>query len=69
MRAIYGMLEAALLWYKKFQGELEQKGLKFNLYDPCMCCQAYGERIAAYASFSCGWFEIHPQRLKSERPI
>jgi hypothetical protein len=24
MRAIYGMLEAALLWYKKFQGELEE---------------------------------------------
>jgi hypothetical protein len=36
MRAIYGMLEAALLWYKKFQGELEQEGLKFNPYDPCV---------------------------------
>jgi hypothetical protein len=36
MRAIYGMLEAAILWYKKFQGELEQKGFKFNPYDPCV---------------------------------
>jgi hypothetical protein len=36
MRAIYGMLEAAILWYKKFQGELEEKGLKFNPYDPCV---------------------------------
>jgi hypothetical protein len=25
MRAIYGMSEAAMLWYKKFRGELEQK--------------------------------------------
>jgi hypothetical protein len=36
MRAIYGMLEAAILWYKKFQGELKQKGFKFNPYDPCV---------------------------------
>jgi hypothetical protein len=36
MRAIYGMLEAAILWYKKIQGELEQKGFKFNPYDPCV---------------------------------
>ncbi len=36
MRAIYGMLEAAILWYKKFRGELEQKGFKFNPYDPCV---------------------------------
>jgi hypothetical protein len=36
MRAIYGILEAAILWYKKFRGELEQKGFKFNPYDPCV---------------------------------
>jgi hypothetical protein len=36
MRAIYGMLEAAILWYKKFRGELKQKGFKFNPYDPCV---------------------------------
>jgi hypothetical protein len=36
MRAIYGMLEAALLWYKKFQKELEQEGFKFNPHDPCV---------------------------------
>jgi hypothetical protein len=35
MRAIYGMLEAVILWYKKFRGELEQKGFKFNPYDSC----------------------------------
>ena len=36
LRAIYGMLEAALLWYKKFRLELEQEGFKFNPYDPCV---------------------------------
>jgi hypothetical protein len=36
MRAIHGILEAAILWYKKFRGELEQKGFKFNPYDPCV---------------------------------
>jgi hypothetical protein len=36
MRASYGMLEADILWYKKFRGELEQKGFKFNPYDPCV---------------------------------
>jgi hypothetical protein len=36
LRAIYGMLEAALLWYKKFQRELEQEGFVFNPYDPCV---------------------------------
>jgi hypothetical protein len=36
MRAIYGMLEAALLWYKKFRGQLEQKGFKFSPYDLCV---------------------------------
>ena len=36
LRAIYGMLEAALLWYKKFRKELEGQGFKFNPYDPCV---------------------------------
>ena len=36
LRAIYGMLEAALLWYKKFRNELEGVGFKFNPYDPCV---------------------------------
>jgi hypothetical protein len=68
MRAIYGMLEAAILWYKKFWGELKQK--RIQVQSLCfMCCEPYGKRIAAYASFPCGRFEIQPQRLKSQRPI
>jgi hypothetical protein len=34
--AIYGMLVASLLWYKKFHGDLERIGFHFNDYDPCV---------------------------------
>ena len=34
--AIYGMLQVALLWYKKFRKDLEAQGFKFNPYDPCV---------------------------------
>jgi hypothetical protein len=36
LKAIYGMLEAALLWYKTFRKDLEDNGFIFNLYDPCV---------------------------------
>jgi hypothetical protein len=36
LKAIYGMLKAALLWYKTFRKDLEDIGFIFNPYDPCM---------------------------------
>jgi hypothetical protein len=36
IRALYRMLEVALLWYKKFRKELEAIGFKFNPYNPCV---------------------------------
>ena len=36
LRALYGMLIAALLWYKKFRSELESIGFVFNDYDACV---------------------------------
>jgi hypothetical protein len=36
LHAIYGMLVASLLWYKKFHSDLEQIGFHFNDYDPCV---------------------------------
>ena len=36
LRAIYGMLEAALTWYKKFKKDLESIGFIFNPYDVCV---------------------------------
>ena len=37
LMAIYGMLIAALLWYKKFRSDLEEVKFVFNPYDPCIC--------------------------------
>ena len=39
MRAIYGMLQLALLWYKKFRKDLEAQGFKFNPCDPYVANQ------------------------------
>jgi hypothetical protein len=37
LKAIYGMLEAALLWYNKtFRKDLEGIGFAFNPYNPCV---------------------------------
>jgi len=36
LRALYGMLSAALRWYQKFRKDLEGIGFKFNPYDPCV---------------------------------
>jgi Reverse transcriptase (RNA-dependent DNA polymerase) len=36
LQALYGMLIAALLWYKHLRGDLEKIGFKFNPYDPCV---------------------------------
>ena len=36
LRAIYGMIEASLLWYRKFRTDLEKIGFEFNVYDPCV---------------------------------
>jgi hypothetical protein len=36
LKAIYGMLEAALLWYKTFRKDLEDNRLIFNPYNPCV---------------------------------
>ncbi len=36
LKALYGMLVAALLWYKKFKRDLESIGFVFNPYDPCV---------------------------------
>ena len=37
LRALYGMLVAALLWYKTLRKDLEKIGFVFNPYDPCVC--------------------------------
>src|SRR5210317_1130090 len=36
MKALYGMLDAALFWYKRFRKDLEEIRFIFNNYDPCV---------------------------------
>ena len=36
LQALYGMLEAALLWYNEFRKDLETEEFEFNHYDPCV---------------------------------
>jgi hypothetical protein len=36
LMAIYGMLKAALLWYRRFRRDLESQNFEFNPYDPCV---------------------------------
>ena len=36
LRAIYGMLQSALLFYKKIRNDLINNGFEINPYDPCV---------------------------------
>jgi hypothetical protein len=36
LKALYGMIQSALLFYKKFRKDLEGIGFKINDYDPCV---------------------------------
>ena len=35
-KSLYGLLRLALLFYKKFKGELEEYGFGMNRYNPCV---------------------------------
>ena len=35
-KALYGMLRAALLFYKRLRSTLENMGFEVNPYDPCV---------------------------------
>ena len=37
LKAIYGMLEASLLWYHELSRKLKSIGFVFNPYDACVC--------------------------------
>jgi hypothetical protein len=36
LKAIYGMLQSSLLYYKKFRKDIESIGFEVNPYDPCV---------------------------------
>ena len=35
-KALYGMLDSAILYYKKFRKDIEEQGYEVNPYDPCV---------------------------------
>ena len=57
LRAIYRLLQAALLWYNKFREDLEAQGSKFNHYDTCVV-----NRVVKSAQHK---FVFHVDDLKS----
>jgi hypothetical protein len=53
--ALYGIMVASLLYYKKFVKCLKSKGFKLNPYDPCVANkQVKGEKGAIDCVFSHG---------------
>ena len=36
LKALYGLLRSALLFYNKLRGDLEDMGFEVNPYDPCV---------------------------------
>ena len=36
LKALYGCMKSALLWYQMLKGKLEKMGFKLNPYDPCV---------------------------------
>ena len=42
LKALYGMLMAALLWYNQLKSDLISIGFKFNPYDPCVANRNVG---------------------------
>jgi hypothetical protein len=57
MKALYGMLQSSLLYYKKFRKDLEEIGFKVNPYDPCVA-----NRIVKTKQHTVTW---HVDDLKS----
>lgn len=45
LKALWGMLQSLLLYYKKFYKDIESIGFKINPYDPCMTnCTIQGKQ-------------------------
>ena len=44
LKAIYGMLQASLLWYRKLRKDLQSVGFIFNVYDACVANRTKNKR-------------------------
>ena len=43
LKAVYGLLRSALLFYKKLRAQLEKMGFEINPYDPCVANKTVGD--------------------------
>ena len=44
LKALYGMLTASLLYYKKFKKDIEEIGFQLNPYEPCVANRTIGNK-------------------------
>ena len=42
MKALYGFMKSALLFYQKLSGDMKSAGFKINPYDPCVVNKMVG---------------------------
>ena len=44
LRALYSMLESALIWYQRFWNDLEKIGFEFNPHDGCVANRTINDK-------------------------
>ena len=54
MKALYGMMQSSLLFYKKLRQDLEKQGFVVNPYDPCVANKIVsGKQITVCHNMTC----------------
>ena len=48
MKALYGLLRSALLFYKKLRADLEKMGFEVNPYDPCVANKMINHKCTSF---------------------
>ena len=52
-KALYGMLQQSLLYYKKFGADIESIGFIINPYDPAVCGKSHVRWKTTYSNLAC----------------
>jgi len=62
LKALYGCIQSALLWYELFSGTLQGMGFSLNLYDPCIANKVINGKLVPCVQDS-RYRSQHPQRI------
>jgi hypothetical protein len=66
-KTIYGMLQAAVLWYQKLRSDLEWGGFDSNPYDPCVAnCKVKGSQHIIQFPVDDDWISSHMDPMSLE---